>query len=215
MFGSTPDLDRTPILIHNETIKQVSSYKYLGVWIDYLFSWKDHVDFVCKRTKQSIYFLCRLRSFGASSQILNLFFTSVKMSILQYCNIVWYKSLSSNLKAKSSLQLKICSKIVRHPLQTIYETAYHKNMLRLAYNIVSNSNHVLNKENKLLPSKCRFRVPKFNKIKPTHSFVHQSIHMLNTESISRSKRRLRDCDVLCLCLLCVCGFLFVVCDIMS
>ena len=103
------------------------------------------------------------------------------MSILQYCNIVWYKGLSATLNTKLSQQLKICSKIVGHPLQTIYETACHKNMLRLANNIIYNSSHILNKEYKLLPSK--FRVLQLNKIKLKYSFVHQSIHMLNTESI--------------------------------
>ena len=44
VFGSPPDSHRTPILIHNETIKQVSSDKYVGVWIDLLLSWEDHVD---------------------------------------------------------------------------------------------------------------------------------------------------------------------------
>jgi hypothetical protein len=105
---------------------------------------------------------------GANGQILNLFFTSVIKAF--YNTLILYGTrVSTTLKAKLSQQLKICSKIVGHPLQTIYETAYHKNMLRLANNIVSNSSHVLNREYKLLPSKCRFRVPQFTKIKLEHS----------------------------------------------
>jgi len=59
------------------------------VIIDDMLSWKDHIDSLCKITKQKIYFLRRLRSFGVRKQILLLFFRSVIMSILQYCNSIW------------------------------------------------------------------------------------------------------------------------------
>ena len=111
----TSDSHKVPIVIHTDEIKQGVSYKYLGVIIDHLLSWKDHIDYLCKRTKQRIYFLRRLRSFGASREILLLFFTSVIMSILQYCNTTWYKCLSAALKSKLLHLLKICSKIVGQP----------------------------------------------------------------------------------------------------
>lgn len=72
---------KSPSTIHTDQISQVSSYKYLGVWIDHLLSLKDHIEFVCKRTNIYIHFLRRLRSFGASRQILLLFFTLVFMSL--------------------------------------------------------------------------------------------------------------------------------------
>uniref|UniRef100_A0A3Q3GCF5 Uncharacterized protein n=1 Tax=Labrus bergylta TaxID=56723 RepID=A0A3Q3GCF5_9LABR len=36
VFGSPSDAHKAPILIHDEKIKQVSSYKYLGIMIDHL-----------------------------------------------------------------------------------------------------------------------------------------------------------------------------------
>ena len=189
VFGSPSDSHKVPIVIHNEKIQQVFSYKYLGVMIDHLLSWKDHIEFVCKKTKQRIYFLRRLRSFGASKQILLLFFTSVIMSVLQYCYTTWYKSLSTTLKSKLLHQMKICSKIVGQPLEKFYESAYHNNILRLANTIVSDPNHVLNSEYELLPSNRRYRVPRFNKVRLKHSFVHQSILKLNMEPNPRSNVR--------------------------
>lgn len=171
VFGSPPDSHRTPCLVHTAEIRQVSSYEYLGVWIDNLIDWKDHIDSVCNKTKQRIYFLHRLRSFGASRPILPLFFTSVIMSILQYCDIVRYKGVSATLRAKLSQQFNICSQIVGQPPQKLYETANHDNMLRLANNINSNQNRVLNKEVQLIPSNCRFKVPSFNKIEFKNYFA--------------------------------------------
>lgn len=38
--------------------------------VDNLLSWKDHTESLCKRTRQRIYILRHLRSFGANRQIL-------------------------------------------------------------------------------------------------------------------------------------------------
>lgn len=57
--------------------KKLSRYFHTNtaVMIDHLLSWKGHIEFVCKKTKQRIYFLRSLRTFGMSRQILLLFFT--------------------------------------------------------------------------------------------------------------------------------------------
>ncbi len=101
IFGSRLDGCTSPVIIHNEKIRQVKMYKYLGVMVDNTLSWKDHIDTLCKRVKQRVYFLHRLRSFGVSRKILLLFFMSVIMSILQYCNSIWFRSLSVKLKQNS------------------------------------------------------------------------------------------------------------------
>ncbi len=106
IFGSTSDTNIMPVFIHNRKIRQVKTYKYLGVMIDNMLSWKDHIDALCNRTKQRIYFLHRLRSFGVRKQILLLFFMSVIMRVLQYCNSIWYRRLSVMLKTKLFNQLK-------------------------------------------------------------------------------------------------------------
>lgn len=69
-FDSPSDSHNVSFVIHNETIKQVSSYKYFGVMIDHLLFWKDHFEIICKKAKQRII----------------LFFTFEIMSVLQYCN---------------------------------------------------------------------------------------------------------------------------------
>ena len=149
--------------------------------IDHLLSWKDQIESVGKKTKQRVYFLRRLRSFGASRQILLLFFTSVIMSVLQYCSTTWYGCLSVALKSQLLQQLSICSKIVGQPLQRLYTTTYDNSVQRLARNITSNTSHVLHGEYGLLPSGRRYCVPSFKKVRLKKSFVHQSTLRLNQE----------------------------------
>ncbi len=178
IFGSRLDGCTSPVVIHNEKIRQVKMYKYLGVMVDDMLSWKDHIDTLCKRVKQRIYFLRHLRSFGVSRKILLLFFMSVIMSILQYCNSKWFKSLSVKLKTKLFNYIT-CSRIVGQPLEKLYDLAYYNNLLRIANNIVADSNHVLHNEFVLLLSNRRYSVPSFNRVRLKHSFVHQAILELN------------------------------------
>ncbi len=103
----------------------------------------------------------------ASRQILLLFFTSVIMSVQQYCYTTWHKCLSTTLKSKLLHQMKSCSKIVGQHLEKLYESGYHNNIQRLANNIVSDPNHALNNEYKLLPSNRK--IPRFNTFRLKHS----------------------------------------------
>ena len=83
IFGT---VQHTPalVIIHDKPIKQSASFKYLGIHVDSVFCWSHHVDYICNKVQQRIYFLRRLRSFGASEDILHQFFTSTIQSILQY-----------------------------------------------------------------------------------------------------------------------------------
>ena len=133
------------------------------------------MDVLFKRIQQNIYFLHRLKSFGASSQIMFLFFTSVIQSIMLYCSIAWLSNLSAKNTSKLYNQLKVCSKIIRLPVAQAFQEAHNNSMLRLAKNIWSDSTHVLYNEYQLLPSNRRFRVHSFNHNRLKNSFVHQSI----------------------------------------
>ncbi len=48
-----------PITINSKPIKQSSSFKYLGVYVDSALSWSTHVDYICNKVQQRIYFLRR------------------------------------------------------------------------------------------------------------------------------------------------------------
>ena len=65
--------DHSPVFTESTPINQVTSYKYLGVHIDSSLSWYVHVDNLCAKLQQSLYFLRRLRLYAVNDQILLLF----------------------------------------------------------------------------------------------------------------------------------------------
>lgn len=60
--------------------------------IDENLSRTPHIEFVGKKIQQRICFLRRLKAFGARSQIIYLFFTSVIQSTVPYCSTTWLNS---------------------------------------------------------------------------------------------------------------------------
>ena len=46
-----------PVVISDQTIEQVGSYKYLGIHIDSKLSWSVHVEAVCSWAQKHLYFL--------------------------------------------------------------------------------------------------------------------------------------------------------------
>ena len=106
----------------------------LGVMIDESLSWAPHIDFLGKRTQQRVSFLCRVKSFGTSSQMMFLYFTSVIRSIALYCYAIlpgWATSQWKN-KTKNKLynQTKVCSKITGLPVAQAFQEAHDNSTLR-------------------------------------------------------------------------------------
>jgi hypothetical protein len=88
-----------PVVIKNQAITQVTSYKYLGVLIDNLLCWKTHIDNLCNRLQQRLYFLRRL--YGASNHIIMTFYRAIVESIIRYGITSWFGNLT--VKARSKL----------------------------------------------------------------------------------------------------------------
>ena len=113
--------DHTPLSIHREEIKQVTSYRYLGIHLDNLFSWCDHVDCVCSLC----IFLCRLRVFGVSQNITFLFYQAVMESVTRYEMTAWFSSLSTQSKSKLQCLVQTAIKVMgrtdKLSLQSTYE----------------------------------------------------------------------------------------------
>ena len=151
--------------------------------MDASLSWSAHIDYICSKAQQRIYFLRRLRSFGANTQILLLFFQSIVQSVILYGSTAWYSCLSVQLKAWLGKLIRICSKIVGQTLETNVQAAHTKRMLSLAGNITSDPTHILFEEYQLLPSNRRFRVPRARLNRLRNSFVPQSVKLLNESGL--------------------------------
>ncbi|XP_071394679.1 uncharacterized protein [Centroberyx affinis] len=81
----------------------------------------------------------------------------VVQCILQYGGAVWFSDLSVQLKARILRLLRICSKVVGHPVEDSFLHSCSKRTLRLADRVAQDSSDVLNEEHQLLASGKRFR----------------------------------------------------------
>ena len=88
------------VVIHDSPIEQVSSYKYLGVHLDDTFSWYVHVESLCSRLQQRLYFLRRLRAYGVDKSIMFLFYQAVLESLFRYGMSSWHGNITAKLKTK-------------------------------------------------------------------------------------------------------------------
>jgi len=103
IFDPRSDVDHSPVIIHGNIIEQVSLYKYLGVYMDNSLCWSSHINTLCCRLQQSLYFLRRLNVFGLNQRILFLLYQSVFESLIRYGITAWYGNLTVQSKSKSKL----------------------------------------------------------------------------------------------------------------
>ena len=172
--------DHSTISIHNSSISQVSSYKYLGVLIDKDMCWHSHVTSCCAKIHQRLHFLRRLRLFGVSVNIMLIFYRASIESILRYGITSWFSNLTVKYKSQISRLAKMAGKIMGMSSPPITPHAiFEQAVIRQARNIISDPLHVLNQEYVLMRSGRRYRTPtcKYNRYK--HSFVPLSIKLLN------------------------------------
>ena len=66
--------DKAPIIINNTSVKQVPSYKYLGVIIQNNLKWNEHVTAQVKKADQRMYHVRRLSKLKIDNKILRLFY---------------------------------------------------------------------------------------------------------------------------------------------
>ncbi len=98
--------------------------------IDNMLAWKDHIEALCNRTKQRIYFLGRLGSFGVKADYFivcgnecTAIATPFGLGVCLLCSNKAVQSIKNVLKDCSSA------------LEKLYDSAYYyNNLLRLANN---------------------------------------------------------------------------------
>lgn len=151
--------DRSSVVVYGEAIKQVASYKYLGVHIDSELKWHMHVSMVCTKVHQHLHFLRRLRLFGVSNNIMLIFYKATIESVLRYGIVVWFGSLTVKLRAQINSLVRVAGKIMG--TQTISSLNYIFDLctIQQANKILLDSSHVLYPEYVLMNSGRRYRVP--------------------------------------------------------
>lgn len=60
------------LVIEDQVVGRVHNYKYLGTNVDDKLTFNDHVDSICSKAHQRMYFLRKLRNFNVDSTFFNL-----------------------------------------------------------------------------------------------------------------------------------------------
>ena len=94
------------LLLNGSILKQVSSTKYLGLYIDQHLTWQDQINYVMKRVRGKIYAINRL---SPPPTVRKLLYQAFILPILDYCNIVWAPTSASQTRRLERLHSKYIS----------------------------------------------------------------------------------------------------------
>ena len=104
-------------------ITRATNVKYLGVWIDYKLSWKEHINVTVGRVRKLIYVFKNLRAVLEIKTLRTIYFALCK-SILSYCIVVWGCSAKSHFlrleRAQRAILKVITFKPVLYPTIELY-----------------------------------------------------------------------------------------------
>ena len=163
----------------DQAVESVQQYKYLGTFIDDRLSFEPHVDAMCGKTQQCMYFYRKLQRSNVDNTFVKMFYSCFIESVIIVSFVSWYGLL--NLKNRNRLQgIVIVS--VQHNCTTLYDLPYlHKvRTLKKAQSILVDPSHPLSKQFKLLPSDRGCNLPSCRANRLKTSFVPAAISLLNT-----------------------------------
>lgn len=125
-FMHNPNFILRPIIVGNNVIERVSSYKILGVFVDSDLKWNSHIDYIYKKACKKLYSLRVLRRAGVDQvSILNVYISTVR-PVLEYAVPVW-QSIPGFLSDK-------IESIQKRALRIIFPTAEkYTEALKLAH----------------------------------------------------------------------------------
>ena len=81
--------------IQGTDIEMETSYKYLGVHLNYKLDWTDHTATTYKKGQNRVHLLRKVRSFGPQGDLLTSFYDSVVASAIFYGAVCWRSSNSA------------------------------------------------------------------------------------------------------------------------
>ena len=165
------------INIDGVNINQVTSAKFLGLYIDEQLTWTNHIRHISSKISKNIGIIRKL-SYIVSQHVLTTLYHTLIKPYLTYCNIVWASNYLSRLKPLEILQKRIirivCSTDRLASTSVLFKQL---NLLKLRdINIVQIAQFMYRYNHRLLPAT-------FDNYFVLNSMVHEH----NTRSSIRSK----------------------------
>ena len=165
------------VMINNEAVERVTSYKYLGVKIDDQLSGSDNTDMVYKKGQQRIHCLRVLKNLQINTTIRNLFYKSIIESVLSFSITVWYSKLTVKDKSKLNKIVKMARKLKVNTISL--NDLYNKKVIQNVKKIMSDKCHPLHGNYVFLKSGRRLNVHTQRTDRFKKTFVPKSIKIYN------------------------------------
>jgi hypothetical protein len=105
------------IILEDENLEQVESYKYLGLWMDATLSWRYHLDKMRNKIKQRLGILRRVRHYIDRDLCLMLYNVLV-LPLFDYCDVVYSNCNTTEIIKLQRLQNRAAKLILQVPLDT-------------------------------------------------------------------------------------------------
>ena len=167
----------TPLIINDQAVEQVDSFKFLGSTISSDLSWSCHTINTRKKAQQRMYFLRQLKKFGMDKSILVQFYRSIVESVLTFSFTTWYGSTTQEEKDGLQNVVKTASKIIGCDLPDL-DTLYHQRVTRRAKAIVKDTSHPAHDLFQPLPSQRRYRCIRARTERFKRSFFPRAVKSL-------------------------------------
>ena len=104
---------KEPLIIKDEEVEIVSTYKYLGITVDDKLNWKTHISNVYSKINQRLYFLRKLKSFHVDNVIMSLFYKATMESLVTFCITCWGGNARGKERERLDGLIKKAGKITR------------------------------------------------------------------------------------------------------
>ena len=101
---SIPNDDFT-LNISKHNLKRVTTFKYLGIFIDQFLKWNNHVDYITKRVKHLLFIFYKFKFIHKN--ILKIIYFSLFLGVVSYAISVWGCAYDRALKTLQAYQNKI------------------------------------------------------------------------------------------------------------
>ena len=169
-----------PLVISEESVELVQSYKYLGVIVDEKLTFTENVHHVYVKCIKRLHYLRILKNIQVDMNILSLFYRSVVESVIMFAIITWF---GSSFKKD---QNKLC-KLVRAAKKMGVATSslnvlYDRQCMKMITKILKDDSHPLHFKFKYLRSGKRLCVPKHHTKRYANTFVPHAIKLYNHNS---------------------------------